>query len=132
MEDKKKDDNAWVAIFFIVLFAVMWIGVRMAPKDTLSSITPDPFVQERIKQVVDPSRLQATSIYSKCPNGCTEHIDGCDVKGNVAIDTGIKYYHLPGDPFYDATVITPSKGDRWFCFEGEAEHNGFTYANGEP
>jgi hypothetical protein len=31
-----------------------------------------------------------------CPNGCTIHKPGCNIKGNISIATGEKIYHLPG------------------------------------
>jgi micrococcal nuclease len=44
---------------------------------------------------------------------------GCTIKGNIASD-GDRIYHLPGQQYYDVTVITESKGERWFCTEAEA------------
>lgn len=44
----------------------------------------------------------------------------CIIKGNISINTGARYYHLPGMDDYEATVITPSEGERWFCTEEEA------------
>ncbi len=61
---------------------------------------------------------------SQCPNGCTEHIAGCDIKGNIN-NSGEKIYHLPGQQYYDKTIITPGKGERWFCNEAEAIANGW-------
>jgi hypothetical protein len=45
----------------------------------------------------------------------------CNIKGNISYNTGEKIYHVPGDPTYDATVINPNYGERWFCSEAEAE-----------
>ena len=44
---------------------------------------------------------------------------GCTIKGNIASD-GERIYHLPGQQYYGVTVITESKGERWFCTEAEA------------
>jgi hypothetical protein len=60
-----------------------------------------------------------------CPNGCKTHISGCDIKGNISINTGEKIYHMPGDEFYDETIIRPEYGERWFCTKKEAEANGW-------
>lgn len=54
-----------------------------------------------------------------CPGGCVEHLPGCDIKGNINSE-GVKIYHDFSSPFYDATVINPSKGERWFCTAEEA------------
>jgi hypothetical protein len=61
-----------------------------------------------------------------CPQGCTTHLAGCDIKGNVSKrNNDEKIYHLPGDPDYDRTQVNPAEGDRWFCTVAEAEANGF-------
>lgn len=41
------------------------------------------------------------------------------IKGNIS-NSGEKIYHVPGQSSYDATGITESKGERWFCTEQEA------------
>lgn len=60
-----------------------------------------------------------------CPDGCTEHKPGCDIKGNISFDTGEKIYHMPGQEYYAATQINPQYGERWFCTEAEARANGW-------
>lgn len=62
---------------------------------------------------------------SGCPSGCTYHKDGCDIKGNVAFDSGEKIYHLPSQKYYSETVINIKYGERWFCTEDEAIANGW-------
>jgi endonuclease YncB( thermonuclease family) len=48
---------------------------------------------------------------------------GCAIKGNISGRGRI--YHMPGQPDYDATVITPAKGERWFCSVAAAESAGW-------
>jgi len=43
----------------------------------------------------------------------------CVIKGNIS-SSGEKIYHLPGQKYYNQTVISESKGERWFCTEEEA------------
>ena len=50
---------------------------------------------------------------------------GCVIKGNISMRTGERIYHLPGQRYYDSTVISPDKGERWFCTEAEARENGW-------
>lgn len=50
--------------------------------------------------------------------------DNCRIKGNVSRD-GERIYHLPGGQYYNRTRIDPSKGERWFCTEGEARTAGW-------
>ena len=52
----------------------------------------------------------------------------CTIKGNISINTGKKIYHLPGMEKYDATVIRPEYGEKWFCTETEAIEDGWTKA----
>ena len=43
----------------------------------------------------------------------------CLIKGNVS-SKGERIYHPPGCRYYNATVIDPNRGERWFCSETEA------------
>jgi uncharacterized protein YraI len=63
-----------------------------------------------------------------CPYGCTYQKPGCDIKGNISYTTGEKIYHVPGQTFYNETVINPNYGERWFCTEAEAIANGWRKA----
>ena len=53
---------------------------------------------------------------------------GCNIKGNISINTGRKFYHVPGSENYESTIIDPSKGEKWFCSESEALANGWRKA----
>lgn len=55
----------------------------------------------------------------------------CNIKGNISYRTGEKIYHLPGDAYYDRTVIDESKGEEWFCTEDEAIDAGFRRSDTE-
>ena len=54
----------------------------------------------------------------------TDHVyseeGDCNIKGNISISTGEKIYHVPGQEYYEDTVISPEYGERWFCSEEEA------------
>ena len=50
---------------------------------------------------------------------------GCNIKGNVSIDTGERIYHVPGQKYYEATRISQQYGERWFCSEQEARSAGW-------
>ena len=63
-----------------------------------------------------------------CPEGCTEQKPGCDIKGNISVNSKEKIYHMVGQQNYDQTVISPEKGERWFCTEEEAVANGWRKA----
>ena len=51
----------------------------------------------------------------------------CRIKGNIN-SKGEKTYHLPDSATYDKTVITPSKGERYFCSEEAAVAAGWRAA----
>ena len=46
------------------------------------------------------------------------------IKGNIS-SSGEKIYHVPGQQYYDSTVIDESKGERWFCTELDAQAAGW-------
>jgi endonuclease YncB( thermonuclease family) len=52
---------------------------------------------------------------------------GCMIKGNVSAK-GSRIYHMPGQRDYATTVITPAKGESYFCSEAEARAAGFRAA----
>lgn len=45
--------------------------------------------------------------------------NGCPIKGNINAK-GERIYHAPWSPWYSRTKVSPQKGERWFCTEGEA------------
>ena len=51
----------------------------------------------------------------------------CDIKGNIS-RSGEKIYHVVGCKSYEATRISESKGERWFCTEEEALQAGWRKA----
>lgn len=50
---------------------------------------------------------------------------GCKIKGNVSLNTGERIYHVPGQRYYQDTVISSQYGERWFCSEQEARRAGW-------
>ena len=44
----------------------------------------------------------------------------CNIKGNISVNTGKKWYHIPGMEDYESTTIHTDEGERWFCTEQEA------------
>jgi hypothetical protein len=77
---------------------------------------------EKFLTVIATFRLPTQT---SCANGCTSHVSGCNIKGNISFDTKEKIYQMPGQTYYEETVIDPSYGERWFCTEQEAITNGW-------
>lgn len=50
---------------------------------------------------------------------------GCEVKGNISINSGERIYHVPGQRYYNDTIIRREYGERWFCSEAEARAAGW-------
>lgn len=71
-----------------------------------------------------PTPTATLVLPSKCPQGCTTHVQGCDIKANIS-DTGEKIYHTFASGSYTRTIITADKGERWFCNEVEAKAAGW-------
>ncbi len=91
-----------------------------------SRCNTSPAKQEPLYDPYDlPSPDAIVPVESQCPAGCTTHIAGCDIKGNISFSTSEKIYHMPGQEYYASTVINPIYGERWFCTEAEARSNGF-------
>jgi hypothetical protein len=53
---------------------------------------------------------------------------GCNINGNISINTGARIYHMPGQERYNETIIRPRYGERWFCSEDEARAAGWRKA----
>jgi hypothetical protein len=63
-----------------------------------------------------------------CASACAQvQSAGCLIKGNIS-DNGERIYHLPGQRYYDKTLIHQNKGERWFCTEQEAVRAGWRKA----
>jgi micrococcal nuclease len=63
--------------------------------------------------------------------GCEFSIDGQPaIKGNISQSSGERIYHVPGQRYYDQTVIDEPEGERWFCTEQEAVEAGWRKAQG--
>ena len=51
----------------------------------------------------------------------------CTIKGNISAQ-GKRIFHSPGQADYARTVISPEKGERWFCTAAEARAAGWRAA----
>lgn len=87
------------------------------------------FVASPVQKAADaPSPRVATTATTEQPARETAkpaRKKSCRIKGNISTNTGERIYHVPGQQYYDQTVITASKGERWFCTEAEAKAAGW-------
>jgi len=73
--------------------------------------------------VVDPAAHRKAS---RTVTSGSQASGNCVIKGNISKNGRI--YHVPGQKFYNDTVITRSKGEQWFCTRAEAENAGWRAA----
>lgn len=89
-----------------------------------SSYPPDVRYQDQLRQAQTDAQSNNRGLWSECKSGSYQSITGCPIKGNTS-SSGEKIYHLPGQKYYDKTVIDESRGERWFCSENEAVNAGW-------
>jgi len=103
----------------------MWAGAFIAPWDwrsrtantaILGSYKPTE-IQERILLPSTP-QLQPKPSLSPRPQVQDRRAE-CLIKGNIS-SSGERIYHVPGQRYYDKTLINGLQGERWFCTEQEA------------
>lgn len=80
---------------------------------------------QTITEPISTSNTTTNQNINAVPSG------SCVIKGNIN-SSGEKIYHLPGCGSYDSTVITESRGERWFCTEEEAIAAGWRKAKNCP
>jgi hypothetical protein len=124
-------------ILFVLLLSISGCNSREDVDNETSADKAYPaYIAEHTQEDYEAEMLNATmeavdKIYIQdqegeaCPYGCIDHKPGCDIKGNISIDTGEKIYYVPGQEFYVRTQINPQYGERWFCTEAEARANGW-------
>jgi len=117
------------------LLRYIWIGNQMVNEILVkegfafsSSYPPDIKYQERFRAAETDARVSNKGLWEQCSNIAGEKtilpIGDCVLKGNIS-SSGEKIYHVPGQRYYNQTVITESKGERWFCSEEEAQKAGW-------
>lgn len=119
------------------LLRYIWVGETLV-NDYLvrqgyahaSSYPPDVKYQEQLTQAEAEARISNRGLWSSCsspnpavtqPTQTTGKIPpdpDCPIKGNIS--SSGKIYHLPGQRFYNQTVIDTASGEKWFCSEAEA------------
>lgn len=111
------------------LFALWSVRAPERPSNSPGRLVERPAPPSPPEPVPEtPPEEPAPPKAGACPEGCPSPKPGCDIKGNIAVDDGEHIYHLPGQRWYGKTVISPEKGERWFCTEEEAEANGWRRA----
>jgi len=76
------------------------------------------------------AEIEAQESFLGLWGSCGDFEGKCIIKGNID-RLGNKYYHLPGDKYYESTVVNLDKEDKWFCTIEEAEASNFERANAD-
>ena len=77
--------------------------------------------------MLDPAAWRAEQRAARAADFAPE-AGSCPIKGNIS--KAGRLYHLPGSRAYGRTRIDESRGERWFCTEGEARAAGWRRAGG--
>ena len=101
---------------------------------TSKPIIPNPSLPN--PTILKPSILDSSSPNPTIPNPSIPSptvsnpsiSSECNIKGNISVSSGAKFYHIQGMPEYEITRIDTSKGERFFCSESEAIANGWNKA----
>jgi hypothetical protein len=122
--------RAPAAAIVLPLLLAAGLLVSLAPGPSPPPVPPAP--APRVPELPKPLQLTAPPApppaeiaETGCPYGCAEPPPGCRIKGNLSTRTGERIYHLPGQRYYDSTVISPAQGEAWFCTKAEARENGW-------
>ena len=94
-----------------------------------SSYPPDIKYQIQFLDAQQDAQQSGMGLWSACASQSASNItqynkEGCSIKGNIS-SSQEKIYHIPGQKYYDKTVIDESKGEKWFCTEDEASSSGW-------
>lgn len=108
----------------VVLALLLLVGLSTSqPSSPARPPEPTP-ERPSMAQPSEPTPTPPPEPEPGCPEGCTASSPGCEIKGNIS-QRREKIYHLPSQRYYGQTVISPEKGERWFCTEQEARANGW-------
>jgi hypothetical protein len=126
--------TALVLAFAAVLLLLLARGPKAAPAPSSATppasapgVDPRPVHTPRVElpdEVPAAPEPTAAGAQGGCPKGCGVQPPDCYIKGNIS-SKGERIYHVPGGDSYAATVISPEKGEAWFCTEEEARANGW-------
>ena len=121
----------WIVLALLILTTLLFLRrvsppPRAPPQLPASSRKPEPALQ--VPPGASPAPAAVESSARGCPQGCAQPPLGCVIKGNISQRNGERIYHLPGQRWYDSTIISPEDGEAWFCTEAEALQNGWRKA----
>ena len=100
-----------------------------------SSYPPDVKYQDQFQKAEQEARVNNLGLWGQClgkisgrssepSSSQSSPTSGCLIKGNIS-SSGEKIYHMPGQKYYDKTVIDTSRGEKWFCTEQDAQSAGW-------
>lgn len=89
-----------------------------------STYPPDIKYQNQFTEAEKEARENNRGLWGVCQGQSAATTSDCPIKGNIS-SSGEKIYHMPGQRYYEKTVIDEGKGERWFCSEDEAIQAGW-------
>jgi hypothetical protein len=116
----------WIVLALLILATLLVLPRGATPPAVPSQLPTFPKPEPVLPSPPEaPSPAPTETSERGCPQGCASPPPGCVIKGNISQRTGERIYHLPGQRWYDKTVISPEDGEAWFCTEDEARENGW-------
>ena len=92
---------------------------------TSYTFPPDISHQADFLSAETTARNENAGLWGECYEESANFKEGeCVIKGNISTN-GEKIYHVPGQKYYNQTVIDDDKGEMWFCSEEEAVNAGW-------
>lgn len=73
-------------------------------------------------RVQPPAQFRQTRAEGRSPPD-----PACTIKGNIS-SAGTRIFHSPGQRDYESTVVSPNKGEKWFCTAQQAREAGWRAA----
>jgi hypothetical protein len=115
-----------IAGLVLITVLLLWSLGRQPSASPPTVVPPVPELPPApVPSSPPPAPTPAEPETDGCPRGCETRPPDCEIKGNISLRTGERIYHLPGQQYYEQTVIDPAAGERWFCTEAEARANGW-------
>ncbi|WP_210530341.1 thermonuclease family protein [Rubellimicrobium arenae] len=105
-------------------------GIALAYTDYSNDYVPQEAAAQQARLGIWQGTFQRPEDYRRNPDAEIGNVvvlsapeEDCRIKGNISPSGRI--YYVPGSSRYEATKIDPSRGERWFCSEQEAEAAGW-------
>ncbi len=99
-------------------------GIALAYRRYSTDYVGDERVAAADRRGLHSGTLQRPAAYRHRRAPAPPPSQACRIKGNIS-SGGARIYHVPGQRYYARTVISVSRGERWFCSPSQARQAGW-------